>query len=143
MFNVARVYHGADRLDDAAAAYKEYLATYPSDVQAMAGLAAVYSRQGKKDEAATMFAQVVHHADSAGASDLFAAGQTLLNGLPAAPDTTPGVTQCRAQARKNRALTVRQIAPRWDSPGAKGKHDYEAPIPPPARSAAGADGAQP
>src|SRR5881409_2154810 len=45
MFNVARVYHGADRLDDAAAAYKEYLAAYPSDVQAMAGLAAVYSRQ--------------------------------------------------------------------------------------------------
>src|SRR2546422_10694202 len=108
MFNVARVYHGADRLDDAAAAYKEYLATYPSDVQAMAGLAAVYSRQGKKDEATTMFAQVVQHADSAGASDLFAAGQTILNAIPAAPDTTPVGTQGKAAGPENPALTRRQ-----------------------------------
>jgi len=136
MFNVARVYHAADRLDDAAAAYKEYLATYPSDVQAMAGLAAVYSRQGKKDEATTMFAQVVQHADSAGASDLFAAGQTILNGIPAAPDTTPVVTQCRAQARKNRALTVRQIAARCDSAVAKVMRDYDASILPQYRIAA-------
>src|SRR2546422_9642253 len=109
MFNVARVYHGADRLDDAAAAYKEYLATYPSDVQAMAGLAAVYSRQGKKDEATTMFAQVVQHADSAGASDLFAAGQTILNAIPPAPHTAPVVPQCRAQAPNNPAVHVPQI----------------------------------
>src|SRR2546425_6468914 len=71
-----------------------------------------------------MFAQVVQHADSAGASDLFAAGQTILNGIPAAPDTTPVVTQCRAQARKNRALTVRQIAARCDSAVAKVMRDY-------------------
>ena len=68
MLDLARVYHGAGRLDDAVAAYKEYLAAHPNDVQAMAGLAAAYSRQDKKDEAMTMFAQVVEHADSAGAT---------------------------------------------------------------------------
>src|SRR3989442_815263 len=52
LFNVARVYHAADRLDDAATAYKVYLAAYPNDVQAMAGLAAAYMRQGRKDSAA-------------------------------------------------------------------------------------------
>ena len=57
MLDLARVYHGAGRLDDAVAAYKEYLAAHPNDVQAMAGLAAAYSRQDKKDEAMTMFAQ--------------------------------------------------------------------------------------
>src|SRR5207249_3951537 len=83
----------AGRLDDAVAAYKEYLAAHPNDVQAMAGLAGAYSRQDKKDEAMTMFAQVVEHADSAGASDLFATAQTILSVIPQAPDTAPVVGQ--------------------------------------------------
>ena len=128
MLDLARVYHGAGRLDDAVAAYKEYLAAHPNDVQAMAGLAAAYSRQDKKDEAMTMFAQVVEHADSAGASDLFATAQTILNVIPQAPDTAPLVGQCRTQARKNRALTARQIAVRCDSAAMKVLHDYDASI---------------
>jgi len=128
MLDLARVYHGAERLDDAVAAYKEYLAAYPNDVQAMAGLGAAYSRQGKKDEALAMFAQVGEHSDSAAADDLFAAGRAILNGIPQPPDTTPVVTQCKAQARKSRALTVRQIAARCDSARVKVLHDYDASI---------------
>jgi len=134
--DLARVYHGATRLDDAVAAYKEYLADYPNDVQAMAALAAAYSRQGKKDEALTLFAQVVEHADSAAPSDLFAAGQTILTVVPQAPDTAPVVAQCKVQARKNRALTVRQIAVRCDSAAMKVLHEYDASILPQYRVAA-------
>src|SRR2546428_175116 len=38
LFNVARVYHAAQRWDDPVPGYKDYLAAYPSDVQAMAGV---------------------------------------------------------------------------------------------------------
>jgi len=136
LFNVARVYHAADRLDDAATAYKVYLAAYPNDVQAMAGLAAAYMRQGRKDSAAVLFTAVIEHGDSAAASDLFAAGQTILNGIPQAPDTTPVATQCKAQARKNRTLTVRQIAARCDSAVAKVMRAYDASVMPQYRIAA-------
>src|SRR5437763_4301458 len=54
LFDVARVYHAAQRWDDAAAGYRDYLAAYPSDVQAMAGLASVYVQQGKQSEAITL-----------------------------------------------------------------------------------------
>src|SRR3989449_7407094 len=68
LFNVARVYHAAQRWDDAVPGYKEYLAAYPSDVQAMAGLAAGYSQQGKRDEAGALYNQNLDHADSAEAT---------------------------------------------------------------------------
>src|SRR5438309_9884404 len=132
--DLARVYHGATRLDDAVAAYKEYLADYPNDVQAMAALAAAYSRQGKKDEALTLFAQVVEHADSAAAGDLFAAGQIMLTVVPQAPDTAPVVAQRKVQARKTRARTVRQIAVHCDPAAMKVLHEYDASILPQYRS---------
>src|SRR5207245_6789769 len=47
LFNVARVYHAAQRHDEAIAGYKQYLDSFPGDVQALAGLAAIYSQQGK------------------------------------------------------------------------------------------------
>src|SRR5207249_12249146 len=50
LFNVARVYHAAQRWDDAVPGYKEYRAAYPSDVQGMAGRAAVWPRQGRGRE---------------------------------------------------------------------------------------------
>jgi len=104
LFNVARVYHAAQRWDDAVPGYKDYLAAYPSDVQAMAGLAAVYSQQGKRDEAGALYNQILDHADSAEATDLFAAAQA---------DTVPVGSKCRSDTRaKNKTLTVRQIATR-------------------------------
>jgi tetratricopeptide (TPR) repeat protein len=115
MFNLARVYHGAQRWDDAVQAYKDYLAAYPDDVQASAGLASVYAATGKRDEATALHTQLLQHADAADAADLFAAGQQILNGLTP-PDTAVRGGQCRAETRSaNRALTSRQVAARCDS----------------------------
>ena len=125
MFNVARVYHGARRWDDAAQAYKDYLAAYPDDIQAIAGLASVYVAMGKRDEAMALYAQMLQHADAADATDLFRAGQQILNGLTP-PDTAAQGGQCRAEARSaKRALTLRQIAARCDSTTRKAMRDFE------------------
>src|SRR2546426_8387581 len=94
LFNVARVYHAAQRWDDAVPGYKEYLAAYPSDVQAMAGLAAVYSQQGKRDEAGALYNQILDHAGLAEATDLFAAAQAVINAIPNDPDTVPVGRKC-------------------------------------------------
>lgn len=111
LFNVARVYHAAQRWDDAAGGYKDYLAVYANDVQAMAGLAAVYSQQDNRTEAQALYTRILDHADSAEAGDLFAAAQSILNSIPAEPDTAPVGSKCRTNTRaKNRTLTVRQVA---------------------------------
>ncbi|MGH7547112.1 MAG: tetratricopeptide repeat protein [Gemmatimonadales bacterium] len=111
LFNVGRVYHAAQRWDEAAAGYKDYLAVYPSDAQAMAGLAAVYSLQDNVSEAQALYARILDHADSAEAGELFAAAQAMLNAVPAEPDTAPVGSRCRTDTRaKNRTLTVRQVA---------------------------------
>ena len=111
LFNVARVYHAAQRWDAAAEGYREYLAAYPGDVQATAGLAAVYSQQDKRDEAMALYTQILDHADSADAADLFGAGQAMLNAIPTEPDTAPLGSSCRTETRaKSKTLTLRQIA---------------------------------
>src|SRR2546423_1326107 len=113
LFNVARVYHAAQRWDDAVPGYKDYLPAYPADLQAMAGLAAVYSQQGKRDEAGALYNQILDHADSAEATDLFAAAQAGINPIPNEPDTVPVGSQCLSETcAKNKTLTVRQVATR-------------------------------
>lgn len=111
--NVARVYHSAKRYDDAAAAYREFLAAYPNDVQAMASLAGVLVLQNQRDSAMALYRALVAHSDSASADDLFAAAQSVLSVIPANPDTAAMDSVCtRAQKKKTPALTVRQIATR-------------------------------
>src|SRR2546428_9265313 len=89
LYSLARVYHAAQRYDDAAAADKDYLAAFPGDVQAMANLAGLYARAGKRDSAMALYAQIPDHADSAGADDLFAAGLAPLNPRPPMPGPPP------------------------------------------------------
>ena len=128
MFNLARVYHGAQRWGDALQAYQGYLAAYPDDVQATAGLASVYAAMGKRDEAMGLYAQMLQHSDSADALDLFRAGQQILNGLTP-PDTAARGGQCRAEARRaNRALTLRQIAARCDSTTRTAMRNFDASV---------------
>src|SRR2546427_2847687 len=111
LYSLARVYHAAQRYDDAAAAYKDYLAAFPGDVQAMANLAGLYARAGKRDSAMALYAQIPDHADSAGADDLFAAGLAILNAVPEMPDTATSASACRtAQRKKTPVLTPRQVA---------------------------------
>lgn len=100
LFNVARVYHSAKRYDEAAAAYKQYLAAYPKDVQAMAGLAGLYLQATKVDSAMALYRQILALADSARALDLFGAGQGVLSAIPLAPDTAALSSSCRSALRK-------------------------------------------
>src|ERR1041385_2508958 len=86
--NVARVYHTDKRYDQAAAAYREYLAAYPSDVQAMASLAELYLRANQRDSAMALYAAIPTHGDSASADDLFGAAGAVLSGIPQLPDTS-------------------------------------------------------
>ena len=112
-FNVARVYHAAKRYDEATAAYKEYLGSYPNDVQAMASLAGMYLNDGKRDSAMALYNAILTHTDSASADELFGAAQSVLGAVPTAPDTAAMDGECaKAQKRKSPALTARQIATR-------------------------------
>jgi tetratricopeptide (TPR) repeat protein len=126
-FNLARVYHRAQRWDAAAQAYGEYLTAYPNDLPATAGLASVYSRMGRRDEAMAMYTQVLQHTDSADASDLFGAGNQILAGIATPPDTAGQGAQCRTDARRaSRTLTVGQVAARCDSVTRKAISDFDA-----------------
>ncbi len=127
LFNLARVYHAAQRYPEAIAAYQEYLTAYPHDMQATAGLAAVYSLMGKGGQAKTMYTQILEHVDSADATDLFGVGRAIWNGIPNAPDTAAQGTQCRAEARRraSRTVTARQVAVHCDSVTTKAMRDYD------------------
>jgi len=112
-FNVARVYHSGKRYNEAKAAYKEYLAAYPSDIQAMAALAGLYLRDDKRDSAIALYGAIVAHADSASPEDLFGAASAVLGVIPLAPDTADMDAACgKAQKKKTPALTARQILAR-------------------------------
>jgi len=112
--NVARVYHSEKRYDEASAAYKEFLAAYPHDVQATANLAELYLRANQRDSAMALYAAITAHADSASADDLFGAAGSVLGAIPSTPDTTELDAACgKALKRKTPAtLTPRQIAAR-------------------------------
>lgn len=113
LFNVARVYHGAKRYDEAVVAYKEYLAVYPNDVQAKASLAGIYLRADQRDSAMALYGQILNHADSTESGDLFAAAQAVLSAIPSAPDTAALSTACRsALKKKSPVLTARQLGTR-------------------------------
>jgi len=126
LFNVARVYHAAHRYDDAAAAYRDYLALYPDDVEGQAGLAEMYSLSGKQDQAKALYAGILARADSMEAGELFAVGRAVLRGISNAPDTMAQGKQCRAAARRtSRTLTIRQVALRCDSVTTTAMRAYE------------------
>src|SRR3989449_4342990 len=111
--NVARVYHSEKRYDEAAAAYREFLAAYPNDRQAKASLAELYLRANQRDSAMALYAAIAAHADSAGAEDLFGAAGSVLGAIPQTPDTVELDAACgKALKRKTPTLTARQISAR-------------------------------
>ncbi len=127
LFNIARVYHAGQRYDEAAAAYRDYLAAYPNDIQAMAALAAIYTQTGRRDSATALYDRILVHADSADAADLFAAAQAVLSAIPAAPDTATLAADCRAAQRKKApALPARQIAARCQPAAADTMRQFHA-----------------
>lgn len=125
-FNLARVYHRAERWDQAAAAYRQYLAFVPGDAEATAGLAAVFTVAGNRDSALALYETVLARADSLSPLDLFAAGVGIFRGVPSLPDTAAAGASCRAEARNDRTLTARRIAARCDSVKKMMLRDYDA-----------------
>jgi tetratricopeptide (TPR) repeat protein len=123
MFNLARVYHAAQRWDDAARAYQAYLAAYPDDVQATAGLASVYTAMGRRDDAKALYAKLFQHADSADARDLFRAGEEILSAVANTPDTAKLRRECRASAAPG---TERRTTAHCDSLAAKAIREFDA-----------------
>jgi tetratricopeptide (TPR) repeat protein len=137
LFNIARVYHAGQRSDEAAAAYRDYLAAYPNDIQAMAALAAIYTQTGRRDSATALYDRILVHADSADAADLFAAAQAVLSAIPAAPDTATLAADCRAAQRKQTpGLPARQIAARCQPAAADTMRQFHAVADPQYRLAA-------
>jgi tetratricopeptide (TPR) repeat protein len=129
--NVARVYHEAERYAEAAAAYHEYLAAYPNDVQGTASLAELYLRANRTDSALALYSRVLDHTDSATAEDLFAAARSLLSVIPTLPDTAVMDADCaKAAKKKSPALTARQVAARCAPAAADTMRKYHAVVDP-------------
>lgn len=126
-FNLARVYHRAQRWDDAIQAYQAYLALAPRDAEATAGLASVYGAVGKTDSARALYTAVLERADSVEALDLFQAGVAIFQGVPEEPDTTKIASDCRTRERgATPRPTVRQIATKCGAEAASAWKAYDA-----------------
>ena len=131
LLNVARVYHGAERYAEAAAAYHEFLAAYPTDIQGTANLAELYLRANKVDSAVALYNRVLDHADSATAEDLFAAARSLLSAIASSPDTAVMDADCaKAAKKKSPVLTARQVAARCAPAAADTMRKYHALVDP-------------
>ena len=114
LYNRGAVLHQAHRWDEALAAFHEYLAAYPNDTQAMAGVASAEAAKGNVDSATAMYTKILERADSVAPEQLFSAGVAIFNSAPARPDTAPVGNSCRTEARRDRTLTPRRIATRCD-----------------------------
>ncbi|OLC79341.1 MAG: hypothetical protein AUH78_00865 [Gemmatimonadetes bacterium 13_1_40CM_4_69_8] len=129
LFNVAASYYRAQRWPEAEAAYKDYLGVVPSDAQALAGLAAVYTSLGRTDSATAIYTKIVNNADSVDAMGLFFAGTSIFSSAPPLPDTAATGTSCRTEARRTgRTLTARAISARCDSVTARRVRDYDGEV---------------
>lgn len=110
MFNRGAVYNQARRWPDSEDAFRAYLAAFPDDVQAVAGLATAFAQTGRRDSALVMYRQVVANARSAEVRHLFQAGVEMYNSAPMEPDSSEVVSRCREKQQPTRTRTARQIA---------------------------------
>jgi tetratricopeptide (TPR) repeat protein len=113
MFNRGAIFNQTERWAESEAAFREFLAENPGDVQALAGLAAAYSQTGRMDSALAVYRLMLTHADEAEPRHLFAAGVTMFNAAPAEPDSSAIWTRCRDANRPSGRVTpaqTRQIA---------------------------------
>ena len=79
LYNRAAILYQNQRWNEAASAFRSYLVTYPSDVQAMAALASTYGQNNHPDSALAVYRQVLERGDSAEPAALFAAGAAMFN----------------------------------------------------------------
>ena len=113
MFNRGALYNQARRWTESEAAFREYLAESPGDVQALAGLAAAFAQTGRTDSALATYQVLLSHADEAEPRHLFAAGVAMFNAAPEEPDSGAIWDRCRDATRPAGRATpaqTRQVA---------------------------------
>ncbi|HXV91159.1 MAG TPA: tetratricopeptide repeat protein [Gemmatimonadales bacterium] len=113
MFNRGALYNQARRWAESEAAFREYLAESPGDVQALAGLATAFAQTGRTDSALAMYQVLLAHADEAEPRHLFAAGVAMFNAAPDEPDSGAIWDRCRDANRPAGRATpaqTRQLA---------------------------------
>lgn len=99
LYNQAAILYQNQRWNEAAAAFRSYLSTYPGDVQAMAALASALTQNNHMDSALGIYRQILERADSAEPAALFSAGAAMFNSAPPQPDTAASAAECRRAAR--------------------------------------------
>jgi tetratricopeptide (TPR) repeat protein len=113
MFNRGALYNQAKRWPESEAAFREYLAEAPGDVQALAGLATAFAQTGRTDSAIATYQILLAHADEAEPRHLFAAGVAMFNAAPDEPDSGAIWDRCRDANRPAGRATpaqTRQVA---------------------------------
>jgi tetratricopeptide (TPR) repeat protein len=113
LYNQGAVLHQAKRWDEALVTFRSYLAAYPNDPQAMAGVASAYAAKGNNDSATAMYLKILDRADSVAPEQLFTAGVAIFNSAPPLPDTATAGNACRTEERAKRPPpTPRQVTTR-------------------------------
>ena len=116
LFNLGRIQQSLQKLPEAMATYREYLALYPNDPEIMAALGGAYMQRNNKDSAFAIYRQIVSRGDSIGYYQLYRVGAEISQSVPDDPDTAVAGAGCRRDARAIRPpLTVAKIRARCDS----------------------------
>ena len=116
LFNMGRVQQSMQKVPEAMATYREYLAAFPNDPEVMAALGGAYMLQNQRDSAFAIYREVVQRGDSIGYYELYKVGAEISSSVPEEPDTAKESASCRTSARSVRpALTVARIRARCDS----------------------------
>ena len=116
LYNLGRIQQSMNKLPDALATYKEYVALYPQDAEITAAIGSVYMQMNQKDSAFAIFRQLIAKGDSIGYYHLYKVGAEISQSVPEDPDTAKAGSDCRTAARSVRpALTPARIRVRCDS----------------------------
>ena len=116
LFNLGRIQQSLQKLPEAEATYREYLALYPNDPEVLAAVGSVAMQRGNKDSAFAIYKQIIARGDSMGYYALYRAGVEIAQSVPEEPDTAAAGSSCRSTARASRpALTAARIRARCDS----------------------------
>ncbi len=113
LFNRGAVYNMNQRWAESEAAFTAFLAMYPGDVQALAGLASAYAQTGRQQEALAAYRRLAANAESAEPRHLYAAGVAMFNAASPEPDSSAMAQRCREAKRPAGRVTAaqtRQIA---------------------------------
>jgi tetratricopeptide (TPR) repeat protein len=116
LFNLGRIQQSMQKVPEAMATYREYLALYPNDPEILAALGGAYMQQNQKDSAFSIYRQIIARGDSIGYYELYKVGAEISSSVPEDPDTAKESSSCRTAARSVRpALTPARIRARCDS----------------------------